>query len=142
MQSIRFYVLLLVSIATGAFNQYVTIIIVPHVMVALLARNKLDLAVTFAWGAAALVGITLISSYALYYGELLALDWRKALTRKVSHFKMIIIYVGFQRSHRSIVCMMCAPERSVPPERPVVCQLACFAIARPKVQNSCRLFVI
>lgn len=39
--------------------------------------------ITYIWGGVSFIAVSVVAAVAQYYGELLALDWRKALTRKV-----------------------------------------------------------
>jgi hypothetical protein len=57
--------------------------VVPNLFVAVLSKRSLDIGIVFAWGGTSFLIVSVLASIALYYGELLALDWRKALTRQV-----------------------------------------------------------
>lgn len=82
-QSLRFYAITMVSIINGILGTFLQITLVPKVLVAVLSADKRAIAVAFLWGSSSFIAITCVVSVTQYFAELLALDWRKALTRKV-----------------------------------------------------------
>lgn len=67
----------------GVVQTWLDITVLPKVMVAIINQDKKVVAVTFLWGVSAYASLNGLRSATQYFGELLALDWRKALTRKV-----------------------------------------------------------
>jgi hypothetical protein len=84
--------------ASGFLGSFLQITVVPKVTVAVLMAEKEEIIVTFVWGSLSFAAVTTLMSIALYHGELLALDWRKVLTRKVSTlcFSVLSLSVGFR----------------------------------------------
>lgn len=83
-QSLRFYLIILVSITLGSLTAFLQITAKPRMLVAIVSKDKTAIIVVFVWATLAFAAVEALASYAQYMSEMLALDWRKALTRKVS----------------------------------------------------------
>jgi hypothetical protein len=83
MQSLRFYLVFSSQFASGALFSYISVNVVPMIIVAILTIERRTIGITFLWVFASIIGLTLLNTISLYVGERLALDWRKSLTRKV-----------------------------------------------------------
>jgi hypothetical protein len=83
MQALRLYALCIVSVAAVGVTSYLGNILVPELMMAVLTHDRGTAVRVLAWGVPTFVGLSTALAISLYYGERLALDWRRALTRRV-----------------------------------------------------------
>lgn len=82
-QALRFYFIIFVGMSTGILGTYLQVTVVPKVLVAVLKKDSKMIGITFLWGGGSFAAVTVVVALTLYLAEMLALDWRKALTRKV-----------------------------------------------------------
>jgi hypothetical protein len=83
-QSLRFYGLALLSACDLGTGSYLGAIVVPHMIAGVLTNDRKAVGILFAWALPLFTALSLGLAISLYYGEALALDWRRALTRRVS----------------------------------------------------------
>ena len=82
-QAWRFYLQVLLASLAGGLTTFLSIIVVPQLTGAVIALDKVSTGITLVWGMASYTAVSLGLSLSLYLGERLALDWRRALTRRV-----------------------------------------------------------
>jgi hypothetical protein len=82
-QALRFYLQAFLSFIAGALTTYLSIIVVPTLTMAVVEMDKTATAITFAWGMASFIVVSMGLAFSLYLGERLALDWRRSMMRRV-----------------------------------------------------------
>ena len=82
-QSLRFYLQVVLSAAAGGLGTYLSVILVPIVIGAIVSLDKAATGIALLWGVSSFTAVTGARAVSLYLGERLALDWRRALTRRV-----------------------------------------------------------
>ena len=71
------------SSAAGVLITYLAIIALPNVVTTVVSMDKYASAKVFSWAMASLTAVSVELAVSQYLGERLALDWRRALTRRV-----------------------------------------------------------
>lgn len=82
-QALRFYGQILLSCASAGGTTYISSIVLPRAVANLVVNNRHEFGVTLAWTTALTLVLSVGLACSQYLGESLALDWRRALTRRV-----------------------------------------------------------
>jgi hypothetical protein len=96
-QSLRFYGLILLSSGDLGTAAYLGSVVIPKMIAGVLAGDRRGVGILFAWSLPLFVGLSLGLSVSLYFGESLALEWRRALTRRVGRHRYSCSGVGPSR---------------------------------------------
>lgn len=82
-QSVRFLCLIILSAVSNAALSYLVTTVPTRLITTALNKDGPAAVVCIAWAVPAMISIAAVSAGSMYLGECLALDWRRALTRKV-----------------------------------------------------------
>ncbi len=82
-QSLRFYGLILLSSGDLGTGAYLGSVVIPKLVAGVVTGDRRSVGIVFAWSLPLFVALSLGLTFSLYLGESLALDWRRALTRRV-----------------------------------------------------------
>ena len=89
-QALRFYALVIVGCSSVGTGAYLNTLVVPKLVTAVLNNDKAGAGTILGLGLPVFTFLSVAQSIGLYYGELLALDWRRALTRRVRRTRVAL----------------------------------------------------